>query len=271
MTKTVARPLDQAVEALRSISKQAPHYAVILGSGVSCLTDLADEQTHSYQDVFGISPGVAGHAGSLAIGRVAGKGTCVLRGRFHLYEGHDWETVTLPVRALAAWGVKELFVTNAAGGLNRKFRVGDLMVLTGYRDMLNSKHNQTGLLPALAGDPVARTNRATIKCIEVAAMLHEENPSYQPVQRGVYAALLGPSYETLAEVEMLRRLRADAVGMSTVPEILSCQGSGCDVAGISVITNVWSDEAIGGHEEVLQAAQEASRRLDQLLKAVISV
>lgn len=271
MNSTKARPLEQATDALRSLSRQAPEYAVILGSGVDCFNDLEGAKSNAYNDIFGIAPGVAGHAGSLTLGRVNGRSVAVLRGRFHLYEGHDWETVTLPARALAAWGVKELYVTNAAGGLNKKFKVGDLMVITGYRDLLSSKWSESGLLPALVGDPVARSNRATIKALEVAAVLADENKAYQPVQRGVYAALLGPSYETLAEVEMLRRLRSDAVGMSTVPEILSCQGTACDVVGISVITNVWSDEAIGGHEEVLAAASGASRRLDQLLKAMIAV
>lgn len=268
---TAAKPVAKAVEFLRGITNRVPDCAVVLGSGVKVLEDLPDSQTVSYKDVFGIAPGIVGHAGSLTIGRVGERVVAVLRGRFHLYEGYDWDVVTLPVRAIAEWGVPRLYLTNAAGGLNKNFNVGDLMVLNGYWDFLNPKWRESGLLPAIKAGVTECGNDETEHLHKVAQKLVKEDSSFRPLQSGVYAALLGPSYETLSEIEMLRRLKADAVGMSTVPEMQTVAGTKTKAAAISVVTNVWSDdEVMGGHEEVLQAAREASQRLDRLFRAAIA-
>ncbi|HEY9792932.1 MAG TPA: hypothetical protein V6D22_21200, partial [Candidatus Obscuribacterales bacterium] len=132
MSQSVAKPAEKAVSLLREISSEVPQAAFVLGSGVKVLEDLPDSKSISYQDVFGIAPGVVGHAGSVSLGRVDGRLVAVLRGRFHLYEGHKWDVVTLATRVLAEWGVPRLYLTNAAGGLNSSFDVGDLMVLLGY-------------------------------------------------------------------------------------------------------------------------------------------
>lgn len=270
MTQVMAKPVAKAVEYLRSLTSEVPCAAIVLGSGVKVLEDLQDNKTVSYADVFGIAPGVVGHAGSVSLGRVNGKLVAVLRGRFHLYEGHEWEVVTLASRVIAEWGVPRFYLTNAAGGLNPNFKVGDLMVITGYRDLLNPKLRETGLLPAIKGEPTACRNELSDRLLALSDKLNKQDASFRKLQTGVYAALLGPSYETLAEIEMLKKLKADAVGMSTVPELQTVAGTKTQAAAISVITNVWSpDEVIGGHEEVLHAAKEASTRLDKLFRAAI--
>ncbi len=270
MTQLMAKPVAKAVEFLRQLSPEVPSCAVVLGSGVNVLENLTDSQSVGYQDVFGIAPGVVGHAGSLSLGRVDGRLVAVLRGRFHLYEGYEWEVVTLAARVIAQWGIPNLYLTNAAGGLNQSFKVGDLMLLTGYRDLLNPELKDSGLLPGIKGDPTPCINELTDHLSKVAEKLHTENVGFRNLQKGVYSALLGPSYETLSEIEMLKKLKSDAVGMSTVPELQTVAGTKTKAAAISVITNVWSpDEVMGGHEEVLEAAKEASARLDKLFRAAI--
>lgn len=270
MEKVAAKPVQEAVEFLRKFSTETPEAAVILGSGVKVLEDLEETKSVSFQEVFGISPGVVGHSGAISLGRVAGKLVAVLRGRFHLYEGHSWEHVTLPAQVLVEWGVPRLFVTNAAGGINQSFNVGDLMLITGFRDHLNPSYKQSGLLPQMLREPVSCNNSLSDHLIETARELQHKDKAFTALQAGVYVGLLGPNYETLAEIEMLKYLKCDAVGMSTVPELLTCHRSKTQAAAISVITNVWKpDEAVGGHEEVLTAAKQASERLDKLFRAAI--
>jgi len=270
MTKALAHSVQDAVEFLSRVSKEVPKAAVVLGSGVKVLEDLADN-TFTYDQIFGMSPTIVGHAGSLSLGRVDGQLVAVLRGRFHLYEGHNWDVVTLPAKVLAAWGVPYLFLTNAAGGINPKFQVGDLMLLKGYRDHLNPEWKESGLVPALMLPPTDCQNDLTRDLWKTGEQLASQEPSFRPLRTGVYAALLGPTYETMAEIEMLRRLGADAVGMSTVPELDTVIGTDTKAVAISVVTNVWSaDSAIEGHEEVLREAKAASERLDKLFRATIA-
>lgn len=264
-----------SVGVLKAACKRVPDAAVVLGSGVSVLVDLHDPVAMPFEEVFGIAPTIAGHAGSVVVGRLSESQdsplVAVLRGRFHLYEGHSWPVVTLPARVLVEWGVPRLFLTNAAGGLNKSFNVGDLMVLTGYRDLLNPEHKESGLVPALMKDAVSCSNELTAKVLEVGKKLNADDKTFTPLQQGTYAACLGPSYETTAEIEMLRRLKADAVGMSTAPELIATSGTGTQSAAISVVTNVWRDDVpMGGHEEVLEASKQASLRLDKLFRALLA-
>jgi purine-nucleoside phosphorylase len=264
-----------AVGVLKAVCKRVPDAAVVLGSGVNVLMDLHDPVALPFEEVFGIAPTIAGHAGSMVIGRLKEDQdsplVAVLRGRFHLYEGHNWPVVTLPARVLVEWGVPKLFLTNAAGGLNKSFHVGDLMVLTGYRDFLNPKLKETGLVPALMSEAENCANDLTAHLLEIGKKLTAADKSFVPMQQGTYAACLGPSYETMAEIEMLRRLQADAVGMSTVPELQTTAGTQTQSAAISVVTNVWKDdEPMGGHEEVLEASKQASLRLDKLFHAILT-
>ncbi len=271
MIETEARSVAESVAFLRQVIKEVPVAAVVLGSGVKVLEDLDGQSSFSYDQVFGMSPTIVGHAGSLSLGRVDGKLVAVLRGRFHLYEGHGWDVVTLATRVLIEWGVPNLYLTNAAGGLNPKFRVGDLMLLTGYRDHLNPQWKETGLVEALKRPSVGCENQLTKHIAAVGERLASGDKEFRPLRQGVYAGLLGPSYETLAEIEMLKKLQADAVGMSTVPELETAKGTKTSAAAISVVTNVWSEDTdIEGHEEVLRAAKEASERLDKLFRACVT-
>ncbi|HEY9867695.1 MAG TPA: purine-nucleoside phosphorylase [Candidatus Obscuribacterales bacterium] len=272
--ETLAKPVDEATAFLKKVCKKVPRVAVVLGSGVSVLEALEECSTYPFHEVFGVSPSVEGHSGSLTVGRLPCAGSdelvAVFRGRFHLYEGHDWSVVTLPAQVVANWGIPYYLLTNAAGGLNRTFSVGDLMVLTGYRDHLGPELRQTGLLPALSAPPTNVCNRLSDLLLATGKKLEAERSDFHPLRQGVYAALLGPNYETMAEIEMLRRLKADAVGMSTVPELRTVKGTQTMAAAVSVITNVWrEDQPMGGHEEVLEASKKASARLDLLFRTVI--
>lgn len=275
MIKSTPKTAAEAVGQLKKLYPVAPKAAVILGSGVNVLEGLHNPIVVKFEELFGLAPGVAGHSGTLTLGRLGASGddclVAVLRGRFHLYEGYDWSTVTLAARTIVEWDVPNLLLTNAAGGLNMDFSVGDLMVLTGYRDHLNPKLRATGLLPAVKAAATNSRNALAEKLLAVGQELRQEDARFRPLQQGVYAGLLGPSYETMAEIDMLRRLQADAVGMSTVPELLSCEGTATTAAALSVITNVWRpDEKMGGHDEVLEASKAASKRLDTLFRRVLS-
>jgi purine-nucleoside phosphorylase len=271
MTQAMVGRTEQAVASLRKLKKEPPQAAFILGSGAQLLENLCDCHSLAYADAFGIAPGVAGHMGSISVGVVDGKQVAVLRGRFHLYEGHDWDIVSMATIALAAWGVPRLFVTNAAGGINSSFKVGDLMVIDGFVDMLNPKFRETGLMPALKTGRIDARNELTALVSKVGAQLSASDKSFRPMRNGVYAGMLGPSYETLSEIQMLKQIGADAVGMSTIPELEAASATKMQAAAISIITNVWSpDVALGGHEEVLEAAKEASTRLDKLFHALLA-
>lgn len=270
MLTTKAKSITDAVTFLRKASSVTPEAAVVLGSGVKVLEGLCEETQYSYDEIFGISPGIAGHAGSFALGKIDGHLVAVLRGRFHLYEGHDWDTVTLPTKVLIEWGVPNLYLTNAAGGINSTFQVGDLMLLTGYRDHLHPKWKESGLIPALMNQATDAQNELTQHILATGELLADEDVSFHPLKQGTYAALLGPSYETLAEIGMLKHLAVDAVGMSTAPELETAFSTSTKAAAISVITNVWSNVAdIDGHEAVLKAAKAASERLDRLFRRAI--
>lgn len=270
MKQLTLKSAAEAVSVLQAKSRVVPEAAVVLGSGVRVLENLDEEIVLPYKEVFGAAPGVEGHAGTISLGKLNGKHIAVLRGRFHLYEGYDWDLVTLPARTLALWSVPRLFLTNAAGGLNPGFRVGDLMVITAYRDLLHPKWKETGLIPAIQSEAVSCRNTLVESLLATAKKLAEQDAQFRPVQAGTYVAMLGPNYETLAEISVSRKLGCDAVGMSTAPEFIAVQGSQTTAAAVSVITNVWSDkEVVGGHEEVLHAAREASKRLDTLFRAAI--
>ncbi|HNB21645.1 MAG TPA: purine-nucleoside phosphorylase [Candidatus Melainabacteria bacterium] len=275
MSQAVVDRAENAVAFLKEKIKGVPAAAVVLGSGVSVLEGLVDSESFPFLDVFGISPSVHGHSGTVTVGRLSEAADApliaVFRGRFHLYEGHDWSVVTLAARVVALWGVKKLLLTNAAGGLNKDYHVGDLMVLTGYRDHLSPEYKEKGLLPAIEKPITKCSNALSDELLKVGEQLAKEDSEFRPLRQGTYCALTGPNYETMAEIEMLRRLKGDAVGMSTVPEMLAVQGTGTTSAAVSVITNVWrEDEPMGGHDEVLEASKLASKRLDQLFRKVLS-
>jgi purine-nucleoside phosphorylase len=266
---------EEAAAKLAKLFPVTPVAAVVLGSGVSLLENLREATSISFQELFGLSPQVQGHAGTATLGFLDHSGRsvpiAVFRGRFHLYEGHPWSTVTLATATIIARGIKNLLLTNAAGGLNLQFNVGDLMVISGFRDLLNPQWKETGLVKALAQTTNHNcANELSAKVQAIGAQLAKQDPSFTALKEGVYAGVLGPSYETMAEITMLRKLGADAVGMSTIPELLTCEGSLTKACAVSVITNVWKpQEEMGGHAEVLEASKAASTRLDKLFRELL--
>ena len=264
--KTPATP-GAAASRLRKLSPLQPRLAIVLGSGFHhALTELQVEAEISYARLPGFPPvGVSGHAGQLLIGRLGGTPVLMLSGRAHYYEGHSMERVTFAVRTLAACGVQDLLLTNAAGGLNRSFRPGDFMVLGDHINLM-------GVNP-LRGAPVEGLPRfvdLTRTYDEgLRRLLHQAGRACRTrLRNGVYLAVSGPSYETPAEIRAFARLGADAVGMSTVPEAIVARQCGLRVAAVSCITNLAagrSRETLS-HAEVLATAERVKKLAAHLLK-----
>jgi purine-nucleoside phosphorylase len=262
--------LQAAIDAVRARDSRVPHVALILGSGLGALADeLVETTVVAFRDIPGFpAAAVTGHAGRLVLGVLDGVPCAVLQGRFHLYEGHDAATVALPTRVLLGLGARTLVVTNAAGGINRSLRAGDLMLIDDHINMMG-QNPLTGAVQD--GDTrfpdMSRPYDPELQAIAETVALTEG----VRVARGVYAAVLGPSYETPAEVRMLERLGADVVGMSTVPEVIVARARGVPVLGISLVTNA----AAGlspfplSHEEVVAAGVEAQDRFIRLLRGVV--
>ena len=262
-----AEAAERAADAVRGrLGVTTPAAAIILGSG---LGGLAGEIEGVRRVPFGEVPGfpgatVAGHAGALLAGRLAGREVVALAGRFHLYEGHPAALAAFPVRVMRALGADTLVVSNAAGGVRRTFRAGDLMVIA---DHINLMWRNPLLGPLEPGD-VRFPDMSDPYDRALRARLHEAaHEAGVALQEGVYAGLLGPAYETPAEVRMLERLGADAVGMSTVPETVVARAIGMRVAGVSCITNLACGLSMHplSHDEVL----ETTRRVQADFQAVI--
>jgi purine-nucleoside phosphorylase len=234
----LAARLDRAVHIVSSRAAERPLVGIVLGSGLGAFGDTLDGLTKiPYADIEGMPAStVVGHAGNLCLGRISGVPVACLQGRAHLYEGHDLDTATFGVRMLAKLGCKAVLLTNAAGGVNATFVPGDLMLmsdhlnLTGRNPLIGPNDDTLGpRFPDLSAayDPALRA---------AARQAAQETGTF--LREGVYAALLGPTYETPAEIRMLRLLGADAVGMSTVPEVIVLRHQGVRVGAISCITNL---------------------------------
>ena len=262
--------LNAAIDFVRSRDARVPHAALILGSG---LGGLADEMQEAVAIPFREIPGfphaaVAGHAGRLVIGVLEGVPCVALQGRFHLYEGHDGATVALPTRVMLGLGARTLVVTNAAGGINRTFRAGDLMLIDDHINLMG----RNPLMGDVQDGDLRFPDMTTAYDRDL--MLAAENVAAgegMRLVRGVYAAVLGPSYETPAEIRMLERLGADAIGMSTVPEVIVARARGIPVLGISLISNLAAgiSKAPLTHDEVMEAGAEARDRFTRLLRGVL--
>ncbi len=256
-----------AVTKIKGLSRLHPTLALVLGSGFNhVLRELDVDAKIPYAKLPGFpKPNVAGHDGKLVIGRLGGTPVMVLSGRAHYYEGHPMERVTFPVRVLAACGIRDLLLTNAAGSINRKFRVGDFMVLTDHINFMGVNPLRG---PAIRGLPrfvdLTRTYDAKLSALLMSAA----RTAKVKLQRGVYLAVSGPSYETPAEIRAFAPLGADAVGMSTVPEAIVARQCGLHVAGLSCITNLAA--GIGksplSHEDVLKTAERVKILAGHLLK-----
>jgi purine-nucleoside phosphorylase len=269
---TPIRPLDDTIAFLRERVTRAPHAILVLGSGLGGLADEIDDAVRiPFNDVPGFprrTQELAGHAGRLVAGRLEGVEVVAMQGRFHLYEGWAPEDVARPIRALAAMGAETVVLTNAAGGLRPGMRPGDLMLMADHINLMGRNPLVGRVVPGEErfpdmSDPYDAGFRAVAE--QVARDLRI------PLLSGVYAALMGPSYETPAEIRMLARLGADAVGMSTVPEVLVARALGLRCMGLSCITNLAA--GLGGatlsHDEVMEVGAAVRDRLAALVRGVL--
>ena len=265
------RQVQEAAAYIKEkLGGRAPEIAITLGSG---LGDLADHLVDAVQIPYGEIPHfpvstVAGHKGQFVVGKLEGREVLCMQGRFHYYEGYDLKQVTLPVRVMKLLGISTLIVTNAAGGINTGFRPGNLMLIEDHL-------NLTGENPLIGENLEAFGDRFFDMTVAYDAgyrALAEQLAAELniPLQKGVYAWLTGPNYETPAEIRYLRAIGADAVGMSTVPEVLVARHSGLRVCGISCITNLAAGMGDGllSHEEVKETADRVKVDFIRLVTAL---
>ena len=262
----------EAVGYLSSRITGNPETAIILGSGLGSLADQIEEAVViPYSEIpHFMHSTAAGHKGNFICGRLGGKPVLAMQGRFHYYEGYSMKEVTFPVRVMHALGVKTLFVSNAAGGVNTNYLVGDLMII---RDHINlfPEHPLRGKNIDELGSRFPGMAEAYSKRL---IQLAEEagNKLNIPLQKGVYAGLQGPSFETPAEYNWIRVIGGDAVGMSTVLEVVAAAHCGLNVLGISMITNMAAgvqEEALSG-DEVIEIGRRKAAESEMLLHRILT-
>lgn len=251
---------------IQRLSRLRPKLAIVLGSGFKhILSKLQPDAEVSYAKLPGFpKPDVPGHEGQLIIGKLGGSPVIVLSGRTHFYEGYSMERVTFAVRALAACGVTDLLLTNAAGGINRKFRAGDFMMLTDHINFMGVNPLRGPTAPGL--QRFIDLTRAYD--VDLSTMLLSAARAVKvKLQQGVYVAVSGPSYETPAEIRAFAKWGADAVGMSTVPEVIVARQCGMRVAALSCITNLaaGAGKFVVSHEEVLETGERVKKVSARLL------
>ncbi|KXZ39662.1 purine-nucleoside phosphorylase [Alkalithermobacter thermoalcaliphilus JW-YL-7 = DSM 7308] len=262
----------KAAQFIESKIDVKPEIGLILGSGLGVLADeIEDAKVIKYEEIpnFPVST-VEGHKGQLVIGKLEGKNVIAMQGRFHYYEGYTMQEATFPVRVMKSLGVETIIVTNAAGGVNKSFTPGDLMIITdhinfsGNNPLIGPNDNRLGVrFPDMSK---AYTPELIQLSKQAASELNID------VKEGVYAFMTGPSYETPAEIRMLDKIGADAVGMSTVPEVIVARHSDMNVIGISCITNMAAgilDQPLN-HEEVIETTQMAKEKFIKLVKKIVN-
>lgn len=270
--KNIEKMVKKSISVIRKFYTNKPEVGLILGSGLGIIADFFKnpiEIPYKKLPFFPVST-VKGHSNTLIFGEIFNLKTVVMKGRFHYYEGYNMNEITFPIRVMKELGVKTLIVTNACGGINRKFKVGDLMVITDHINLMGSNPlrgwNREDIAPRFV-DMTYAYSIDLIKIIEKSARKKGVR-----LQRGVYAADIGPSYETPAQIRMLNKIGADAVGMSTVPEVIVANQVGMKVCGISLITNM----AAGilkkklDHREVLEVSKNARGKFVKLIKTFLS-
>jgi purine-nucleoside phosphorylase len=270
-SQTVYERVEHAARTIRARYSEEVRVALVLGSGLGAFADdIEDAVMIPYEEIPGFArPTVEGHVGRLVLGKIEGVPVAVMQGRFHYYEGYAFEEVIFPVRTLSFLGAKSLLLTNAAGGINVAFDQGALMIISDHLNLM-------GMSP-LRGRHDERFGQRFPDMTEVYSRDYQELAVEEAhamgleLRRGIYAALSGPSYETPAEIRMLRILGADAVGMSTVPEAIAAQQMGLKILGISCITNMAAG-VIGepiNHHEVIETGERVRDTFKELLRRVI--
>lgn len=268
----LAAQIAESVSFVRSRWNDRPRVGIILGSGLGSVGEAIElEAAIDYGDVPHFLRSTAvGHRGRLLCGRHGDVPVVAMQGRFHCYEGYSAERATFPVRVMNALGIELLIVSNAAGGLNPNFAVGDVMVIDDHINLLNCNPlvgvNDDNLGPRFPDMSAPYDRRLGDRALAIA---RRENFA---CHRGVYVAMLGPTYETRAEIRMLRYLGGDAVGMSTVPEVIVAVHSGLRVLGLSTITNVCSPDKphTTSGEEVVATADTARDKLKAIVAGIIA-
>lgn len=264
--------INQAADFIRSKTDMKPQVALVLGSGLGKFAEqLKNQVAIPYGEIphFPVST-VKGHAGQLVIGEAGGKIVVAMQGRFHYYEGYSMQEITFPMRVMIAIGASALIITNASGGLNRNFKVGDLMIMTdhmnhmGGNPLIGPNDDELGTrFPPMQG-------AYTPELVEAAMEIGREIGA--PVERGVYVAVSGPNYETAAELRAFKIMGADAVGMSTVPEVIVAVHGGIKkILGISCITDMATGEGYEdvNHEDVIVAAAKAQPYFLKLIERML--
>lgn len=263
--------IDESAGYIRGRWNSGPRAGIILGSGLGSVGDaIALEQAIDYHDIPHFQRSTAvGHKGRLLCGRLADVPVLAMQGRFHCYEGHSARRATFPVRVMKALGIELLIVSNAAGGLNPLYAAGDLMVIDDHINLMNRNPligvNDDTLGPRFPDMSAPYDRKLGERALAIAR--HEDFICH----RGVYIAMLGPTYETRAEIRMLRYLGGDAVGMSTVPEAIAAAHSGLRVLGLSTITNVCSPDKphTTTGEQVVATAETARDKLLAIVRGII--
>lgn len=264
--------VQETVKYIKERTGFTPQYGVILGSGLGGFADdIAIEHSIPYNELpnFPVST-VEGHAGRLIFGKVGSKNVVAMQGRFHYYEGYTMQQVTFPVRVMKYLGVEKLVVSNASGGVNPFYHVGDIVILYDHINMM-PEHPLRGKNDERFGprflnmsEPYSRNMISKAKEIAVTQGVD--------VKDGIYLGLQGPTFETLSEYRMVKILGADCVGMSTVPEVIVARHMDVEVFGVSVITDMGdTQEGVGSvsHDEVLEAAKKAEPKVRELIKELI--
>ena len=265
--------IRQAVGSIRSTCELSPDAAIILGSGLGGLADkIENASVIPFADIPGfVSSTAGGHRGQLILGTIAGANVVAMAGRLHRYEGRSNDEVTFPVGVMHALGARKLVVSNAAGGLNPKFCVGDIMIIRDHINLLGGVFPSI-ISPTVRGDLVPGISRRGNVYDEAMSSLAMDASRLRnfAAYEGTYLATLGPTYETRAEYRMMRKLGADAAGMSTVPEVLAASRLGMRILGLSMISNVASPDVavVADHDEVLEAGKTAEVKMEAIVRHV---
>ncbi|MBQ2993600.1 MAG: purine-nucleoside phosphorylase [Alistipes sp.] len=258
-----------AADYLRSVTSDfKPEVAIILGTGLGDFADNIEVHTSiEYKDIPNMPVStVEGHKGRLIFGHIAGRRVVAMQGRFHYYEGYTMRQVTFPVRVLSLLGIKYLFVSNAAGGINTSFRVGDLMIITDHINLLPNPLIGPNMAEFGPRFPDMHDCYSSAVRAKATAIAERENIK---LQYGVYVGTTGPTFETQAEYRYFKAIGGDAVGMSTVPEVIVARHMGVPTFGVSVVTNCGLSDEKGDHEDVQNQGRKAGIRLAKLFIELI--
>lgn len=265
-------PTKSIVSLIQTKTNLQPEWCIILGSGLGQLAqEIEIDCKIPYSEIDALpNSTVAGHAGNLILGKLGSKSVIVFQGRFHFYEGYSMKEVALPIYIAHQLGVKKLAVSNASGGTNPNFEIGDLMLINDHISLLLPTNPLIGKNDSSVGPRFPDMSEAyNSEMIATALAIGKEN-SIQ-LHQGVYVGVTGPTFETPAEYKMIALLGGDAVGMSTVPEVMAAKHCGMDVFGISVITDLGVEGKIVevSHQDVQKAANAAAEKMTTIVKALI--